>query len=57
METFEAILVAQEETKWNKGGFKSEEDAYEYVKSQSCQDCKESGIDRCAAEWIVCKEN
>ena len=37
----------------SKGGFNSEKEAWEFVHSRSCESCRDSDIDMCAAEWDV----
>lgn len=46
---FVAILMSGDEEKW----FPTEQEAWEYIFSRSCDACKESDIDACSAEWDV----
>ena len=62
MKTFEAILLSynnDDDRDPSKGGFKTSDDAWDYVESFSCDLCKNDpdGIDACAAEWMVIEED
>lgn len=46
---FVAILMSGSTEKW----FNTEDEAWDYIYSRSCDDCKKSDIDMCAAEWDV----
>lgn len=53
MKTFEAIYMPGGEG-INKGGFKTEQDAWDYIVSRNCDGCKKEGISSmCSAEWEV----
>ena len=49
--TYEACYMPNGEL--NKAGFLTKEDAWEYIKSQACDGCKEDEHDLCSAEWMV----
>jgi hypothetical protein len=36
-----------------KGGFKTEQDAWDWIYECQCESCKETGHNACAAEWDV----
>jgi hypothetical protein len=56
MKTFEAIYMPGGEG-MNKGGFKLEQEAWDYIISRNCDNCKEEGIhSMCSAEWEVEEE-
>ena len=46
---FVAILMSGDAEKW----FPTEQEAWDYIYSQSCESCKNSDIDACSAEWDV----
>lgn len=57
--SYEAIYMPGDgsESDPSKKGFLSEDEAWEYVISRSCDGCKEEGIfSMCAAEWEVDEE-
>ena len=47
---FIAVLMSGETDEF---WFETEDEAWEYIYSRSCDDCKESDIDACSAEWDV----
>lgn len=50
-DNFIAILMSGEcDEHW----FETEEQAWAFISSRSCEDCRNSDIDACAAEWDVC---
>lgn len=49
-------MPASESYNPTKCGFASEDDAWEFIISRSCDSCKKSDIDMCSAEWEVCTE-
>lgn len=38
---------------FEKGGFKTSDDAWDWIMNNECDDCKKSGIHACSAEWDV----
>ena len=46
---FVAVLLSGDYEKW----FPTEKEAWDYIYSRSCDACKNSDIDACAAEWDV----
>lgn len=53
--TYEAIWLANADETHNKGGFKTKEDAWNYVLSFRCELCTDE-YDACSAEWTVLEE-
>ena len=57
MKTYVAIyLPASDNNDPTKGGFKSEHEAWEYIHSKSCDECKEHNLSHCSSEWDVFEE-
>jgi len=53
--TWEACLMSSSQP--CKGGFKTEDEAWDYVHDRSCDICKANPEhDACAAEWMVFEE-
>lgn len=46
---FVAILMSGDDEKW----FSTEQEAWNYIYSRSCDACKNSDINACSAEWGV----
>ena len=46
---FVAVLLSGDHEKW----FPTEKEAWDYIYSLSCDLCKNSDMDACAAEWDV----
>jgi hypothetical protein len=49
MKNFVAVLMSGTTEEW----FDTEEEAWDYIYSRSCEACKQSDSDACAAEWDV----
>lgn len=50
------LMSATEKYDPSKCGFNTEDEAWEYVVSHSCESCRNSDFDMCSAEWEVCTE-
>jgi hypothetical protein len=46
---FVALLMSGDTEEW----FETEDEAWAYVYSRSCDSCKNSDFDMCSAEWSV----